>query len=970
MIKKIDLSGIWDFALDAAKEGTSRQFYSPSFQYTDTIALPGTTSIAKKGKPSDARETGFLTDPYLYEGYAWYSREISLGDEDLDKIIFLNLERTRLSRVWVDGEPAGEADSLTTPHRYDLTPFIKNKNPRLSILISNVDYPTKGGHLTSPDTQTNWNGIIGDISLNIYNNICIQDIKTFPDTSKKSVLIKITTVNSTGSNVTLPVKTDAALYGIDGDTGKKAGSLVKDIPFPAGRSSFEYEYFLGDDAVLWSEYTPFIYHLVLEINGTGEKTCTTFGLRKFAADKTHFVVNGMPVFLRGKHDGMIFPLTGACPATVKEWLDVMKISKSYGINHYRYHTCCPPDAAFTAADLLGIYMEPQLPFWGTMTAPGDEGHNGEEQQYLVNEGFRMLDTYGNHASYCMMSLGNELWGSKERMSEIITGYKNIDNRHLYTQGSNNFQHTPVILPEDDFFVGVRLSKNRLIRGSYGMCDAPLGHIQWDEPATDHNYDEAIHPSGTGSLQQNGAEEIEIQYGTGVKKVKAASPGGALVPEIPVVTHEIGQFAMYPDFREIEKYTGVLKARNLEVFKERLEEKGMADQAYGFFYASGKLSVQCYKEELEAAARSSLVAGYQILDIQDFTGQGTALVGILDAFMDSKGLVTPEEWAGYCSDAILLASFSKYIYTSGEEFNIKPALRYYNPERLAGKKLLAGLTCSGRCIDTKETAIPDGAYGLTWLENISFTMPQTEEPLVYKLELSVPGTAMHNSYEIYCYPPCFVLPCLNNNSGYNNSNNNGSTSASQVYKNEKHEVLITNGFKEAREALKEGKRVLYMPESLNEFIEGFYCTDFWCYPMFRDICVWMKKTVAVGTMGLLIQNQHKALAGFPSHVYSTPQWYKIVSNADCAVLDDVTDRSYRPIVQMIDNFERNHKLGILFEGKAENGSLLVCTSRLGKIKRAPEADQFFKSIFDYVLSDGFEPEAELDMDKLEKVFIKK
>ena len=142
---------------------------------------------------------------------------------------------------------------------------------------------------------------------------------------------------------------------------------------------------------------------------------------------------------------------------------------------------------------------------------------------------------------------------------------------------------------------------------------------------------------------NDAEEIEIQYGTGVKKVKAADNGGVLIPHIPVVSHEIGQFAVYPNFREIDKYTGVLKARNFEVFRDRLKEKGMLDQADDFFYTSGKLSVQCYKEELEAAARTKLLAGYQILDIQDFSGQGTALVGILDAFMDSKGHVTPEEW---------------------------------------------------------------------------------------------------------------------------------------------------------------------------------------------------------------------------------------------------------------------------------------------------------------------------------------
>ncbi len=630
----------------------------------------------------------------------------------------------------------------------------------------------------------------------------------------------------------------------------------------------------------------------------------------------------------------------------------MKISKSYGINHYRFHTCCPPDAAFAAADYLGIYMEPQLPFWGTLTAPGDENHNEEEQQYLIAEGYRMMEAFGNHASYCMMSLGNELWGSKEQMAQIIRDYKKIDSRHLYTQGSNNFQHTPVLLPEDDFYVGVRFSKNRLIRGSYGMCDAPLGHIQWEEPSTTHNYDDVIYPDNTESSAADETEEIEIQYGTGVKKVKAAKGEGVLVPHIPVVSHEIGQFAVYPNFREIEKYTGVLKARNFEIFQERLEEKGMLDQADDFFYTSGKLSVQCYKEELEAAARTKLLAGYQILDIQDFTGQGTALVGILDAFMDIKGHVTPEEWAGYCSDGILLAQFDSYVLTNGESFHPAMAIRYYNPEKLIGHSLHWDLSAGQTSFASGDIAIPDNTFGLVQLGNADIALPKNKDVVVYTLTLSVAGTRMKNSYELYSYPP--------------SQNSLGLEAVSNISQNGVH-LFLTQDFKEAASLLKQGKRVLYLPNEVAESIEGFYCTDFWCYPMFRDICEWMKKPVAVGTMGLLIQKEHPALAGFPSHKYSTPQWYQIVSHADCAILEDATDKAYRPIVQMVDNFERNHKLGILFEGKVGDGRLMICTSRLSEIADRVEVKQFTKSLLDYLTSDAFAPEDKFDIDKLKKVF---
>lgn len=963
MIKALNLAGLWNFAMDADKKGIDNELYRTV--PTDTIPLPGTISQARKGTPSDVRETGFLTDPYLFEGYAWYSREITLEDADLNKVIYLYLERTRMTKVWIDDVFAGEFDSLNTPHNYDITEYITKNTFRITILVSNVDYPTRGGHLTSPDTQTNWNGIIGEIALHLYEPVYLTNIKTFPDIEAKSVSVTFNAINRTNTDKVLKVGAKAFLTDISGDTGVTAPDAAFEINFPSGKGRACIHYSLGEDAALWSEYTPVVYRLELSITDSQEKAVTTFGLRKFSTTETEFLINETPTFLRGKHDGLIFPLTGAVPTTVEEWIRVMKISKSYGINHYRFHTCCPPDAAFTAADYLGIYMEPQLPFWGTMTAPGEENHNEEEQQYLITEGYRMMDAFGNHASYCMMSLGNELWGSKERMAEIIRDYKAVDTRHLYTQGSNNFQHTPVLLPEDDFYVGVRFSKNRLFRGSYGMCDAPLGHIQWEEPSTMHNYDEAIYPTKTEDANAEDAEEIEIQYGTGVKKVKAAKGEGVLVPHIPVISHEIGQFTVYPNFHEIEKYTGVLKARNFEVFRERLEEKGMLDQADDFFYTSGKLSVQCYKEELEAAARTKRLAGYQILDIQDFSGQGTALVGILDAFMDSKGHVTPEEWAGFCSDGILLAQFESYVHTNGETFSSAMAIRYYNPEALYGKKLHwelsntsrdavnTGLTVSDDTPSASgDVTIPDGAFGLVALGNVNITLPEGNEAAVYTLTLTVPGTGMKNTYELYSYPA--RKSSLNINI------------MSHLCQNGVH-LFLTQDFDEAENLLAQGKRVLYLPAEVKESIEGFYCTDFWCYPMFRDICEWMKKPVAVGTMGLLIQTEHPALRDFPTHKYSTPQWYQIVSNADCAILEDATQKTYRPIVQMVDNFERNHKLGILFEGRAGDGRLMICTSRLSSIADRAEVRQFTKSLLDYMTSDAFHPADELDMKKLRNVF---
>lgn len=487
-----------------------------------------------------------------------------------------------------------------------------------------------------------------------------------------------------------------------------------------------YSLFLDTAAAIcyteWSEYQPALYFLLYQIDEQ-DNGFVSFGMRKFCANGTRFTINGKPTMLRGKHDGMIFPRTGYAPTDVNEWIRILQTAKDYGINHYRFHTCCPPDAAFTAADLLGIYMEPELPFWGTVAAPGEEGYQEAEQQYLIALGDQMLDAFGNHPSFVMFSLGNELWGSPERLGEILRHYKARDSRRLYTQGCNNFQHFPLVLPEDDYFVGVRLSKERLIRGSYGMCDAPLGHVQTDRPSTMHQYDTIIFPEQKEDADGEAAEEIEIQYGTGVKKVKVSKSAGGLIPTKPVITHEIGQYEVYPNFREIKKYTGPLKARNFEIFRERLAAKGMLSQAEDFFQCSGALAAACYKEEIEAAMRSQYVAGFQLLDLQDFSGQGTALVGMLDAFMESKGLITPEEWRMFCSDCVLLAQFPSYTLISGEMFTAKVSMRtvlpqdgtvewvpsgMHQPAVFCGRASGSAMVCEEHFVLRKIRCIPAGA----------------------------------------------------------------------------------------------------------------------------------------------------------------------------------------------------------------------------------------------------------------------
>ncbi|WP_379152232.1 glycoside hydrolase family 2 TIM barrel-domain containing protein [Paenibacillus sp. sgz5001063] len=932
MLTKISLEGEWKLQLDEAKKGLVMPF-------VDVIALPGTTSHALKGPKNEQILVDALTDEYLFEGYAWYSKEFDIPEALSGKTCILHLERTRLTTVWLDGIEIGNRDSLNTPHVYDLGQ-LRSGNHTLTIRVDNTDYPTKGGHLTSKDTQTNWNGITGRIELQFYSESYLSGIRLDPDVSGRSVRITATLEGADAGMIAV------SAFSFNSETEQN----ITGQEYKISRGEFSVSYGLGPDALLWSEAEPNLYKISITLRGTGEGDSDqhelTFGLRDFKTDGDKFTINGQKTFLRGKHDGLIFPLTGYAPTDLEEWLRILGISKSYGINHYRFHTCCPPEAAFAAADMLGIYMEPELPFWGTITEETDEGHNQAEQDYLISEGYAILRAFGNHPSFVMMSLGNELWGSRTKIDSFLKDYKAFDDRHLYTQGSNNHQFVPEVLEHEDFFCGVRFSKDRLFRGSYAMCDAPLGHVQTDEPGTMKDYDEQFVPPALGNGNDPAVatgDTIQIQYGTEAKTVQAGDASGEWIPRIPVVSHEIGQYATYPDYAEISKYTGSLKAKNFEIFRDRLDDKGLGHLAEKYFECSGQLAVACYKEELEAAFRTRKLAGFQLLDLQDFSGQGTALVGILDAFMDSKGLISAEEWRTFCSDAVLLARFEKYNYVSGERFDAHVELSWYRNGSPDTLELQWELNADGGTLakGSSEAVIPAGSNYID-ICDISIALPEVVQMTKAVLSLWIPGTDIRKSYDVWIYP----------------QNTGGVLDDVHFFQELSPEAI---------NLLEQGQNVLLMPkpESLQNAVEGFYCTEFWCYPMFRSISESMNKPVPVGTMGLLIDNNHPVFRDFPCEEYSTYPWWNIIQNSKSIILDG-TDRSWSPIVQTIDNFERNHKLGFLLECSVGAGNLLICALDADKASVTPEGRQFLSSLTHYMKSADFKPQYRADVAELQEL----
>lgn len=905
---RLDLSGTWQFSVDLDDKGVEEQWFL--LDLADSILLPGTTDSNQKGTVNNDTTTLHLNRVYTYEGPAWYRKQVLIPEAWRDKAIRLVLERTKTSQVWVDNQHASTSGLLQSAQEYDLSGFLTPGKHTITIRVDNSLELTPFGnvHIYTDETQTNWNGIIGGVFLEASPKTFIEGVQVFPDVENRKVQINIDVNNGLAlkeAEVQLHVSKE-----LDGEIRKLKVSKHK----ISCESVVQLVYDLGDQMELWDEFRQPLYHLnvVLVADTIRDHQDVSFGMRQFKTKESQFVINGRATFLRGKHDACVFPLTGHPPMNVEGWTDYFQTIKDYGLNHCRFHTWCPPEAAFEAADRLGIYLQPELPFWGGL----DQDSIAE---VLYKEGLAMLKKYANHPSFVMFSPGNEIWSGHERIKQLIEKLKAFDNRLLFTQGSNNNIGYVGPMEGTDFHIAARTPYAH---------DTTLTHTRLTQSFADAN---------AGGILNSQTPSTRVNFSYAVEQIG-----------MPLISHEMGQYQIYPDYREIAKYTGVVQARNLEVFKNRLEKAGMPDQNQAFQQASGAWSALCYKAEMEAALRTVGMGGFQLLDLQDFPGQGTALVGILDAFMDSKGVIRRETWLQSCNDVVILPEFDKYCWTNAETFSAEIKIANYSNGAITSPLhwwVVGPDSIRLQQGKIESVSVPEG--GVSLLGTIEFPLSGIDEARQFTLRFWLEGTGYSNAYPLWVYP-----------AHLNPQADPG--------------ILVTRSMSQmVLEQLYQGKKVLLMPDEQwvgKNSTEGLFPPDFWNYGMFKSISEGAGRPVSPGTLGLLTDPDHPLFNAFPTNSHTNWQWFSIIKASRPLILD-ATGKNYRPIVQVIDNMERNHKLGLIFEFKVGAGKLLVCMANLESIKDKPEAAQLYQSIFNYMASDRFNPQEVADAALLEELFLK-
>jgi hypothetical protein len=916
--QRLTLDGQWRFSLDRADAGLREGWFNRALD--GKVQLPG--ALPAQGIGDDVsletRWTGGIRDPHWhkkpiyapysrpenfkfpfwlqpekhYLGAAWYQRDFEVPGQWSGQRVELTLERPHWeTRVWLNGKFIGSNLSLSTPHDYDLGVLEPGKH-LLTIRVDNRMIIDIGhdSHSISDHTQGNWNGIAGRIELRATPQVWIDELQVYPRIAARAVTVRGRIGNLTGNSGRGLVELQVGK--VDPNEGAAAKRQAVEVSWDARGGVFEHEILLGPEAAYWDEFNPALYRLEAALGS--HVTSLNFGLVEFSAEGTQFIVNGRKSYIRGTLECAIFPKTGHPPTDVESWRRIIRVAKDHGLNNIRFHSWCPPQAAFVAADELGFYLQVEASSWANSSTTLGDGKPVD--RWIYEETDRILRHYGNHPSFVLMAYGNEPGGPRHReyLARWVDVYKARDPRRLFTSGAGWPQ-----IPENQWHL---LPDPRVQAWGGGL----KSRINARPPETRTDYREFIQARN-----------------------------------VPVVSHEIGQWCVYPNFNEIPKYTGYLKARNFEIFRETLRARHMSDLAEKFLYVSGKLQTLCYKEDIESALRTPGMGGFQLLDLHDFPGQGTALVGVLDPFWESKGYVTAGEFSRFCNSTVPLARLDKRVFTQQEVLEFEIEVAHFGPAPLTGiwpvfKLVADDGTVRWRGHSVRQDIMPGNGKVLAQFKvSLSGIPAPARYRLVAGLSMAEDGRdpIFENDWDLWVYPPevnTEVPPGI---------------------------AVVDNLSDGALERLEAGGKVLLMlppqrvqgDRELGKVGLGF-SSIFWN-------TAWTERQPP-HTLGILCDPKHPLFARFPTDEHSNWQWWYLVSRAGAMILDELPPK-LRPTVQVVDDWFTNRRLGLVFEAALKEGRLLVCSIDLQTgLEADPVRRQFRHSLLAYMAGDQFRPKIQV------------
>lgn len=889
-----------------------------------------------------------FTRRHTYEGEARISRKITVPDYGTDRL-FVLAERARALRLLVDGEACAvfRQGTLSTPYIFELTGAAPGEHE--FTFLSDNSYPGMPkaaicySSAATDETQTNWNGILGECSMYTRPQNFIDSLRVYPRAVKKEEKNKaggyvldvcvelapgakkvykdakiILQSEALAAGELEDTQTLTEIISYSGEGLAEAGTDKEENP--KTMEIWFRDLPLRENVKLWDEDEGNLYEMAVTLDngmsaedkgGSTAECRTRFGIRSFGDNGSgRLALNGRAIFLRGEANCAEYPETGHPPMTIPEWKEMLLKYRSYGINFVRFHSHCEPEAAFAAADELGMLLQPELSHWDPKDAFGTE----ESYRYYRAELVDLLKTYANHPSFVMLTLGNELQAQdegRERMRELVRTAKRMDPTRLYANGSNAFYGEEGCDPESDFYTS-QSCKDVVIRGTFsGM----RGYLNENYPSADRTYDEAM-------------AEIRKEY------------------QKPVFSFEVGQFEVLPDFEEMESFHGISDPVNLKLIKKRVEERGLLPTWEKYVEATGELSRLAYREEIEAAMRTRELSGISLLGLQDFPGQGTALVGMMNSHLEPKpyDFARPERFREFFQECRILVKLPHYTYEAGERLIAEVEAANFGKRNiegvfcwtLAGKKSVSeNGNCEPAEIKSKNTVIATGEDteiticrpgSYTEVGGLDIPLDFVEKNTALTLKVRI-GDSI-SAYPIWVYRKTTPV-CPEN-----------------VYETRAFDV-------KTREILQNGGRVYLSPdadkESLPNSIKTQFTTDFWSVGTFAD---------QEGGMGQLIDTEHPIFKEFPTDFHTDWQWW-IMATKRAVILP----HPMKTIITEMDSYAFLRPMAQMIEFRCLKGKVLLSTMELHKSQQYPEVRALQASIYTYLSGENFEPAEEITEEEL-------
>lgn len=922
-----DLAGIWQVTFD---EGTVRDVRIPGTLDESGVGYEGALTGDSGTPESDSddlrdllRQEGLLfedeeeqtemqedagpsrcTRKYTYEGPIRISRTVKWTERPEHRV-FLEVERARFLRLFVDETevPYFSTPTLITPHVFELTGLIHGEH--LLTIVSDNSYrgmPREGilaSNMASEDTQTNWNGLLGRILLREERSSFIERLTVRTGSGKASCYMEIVTEEPGTWQVSL-----------------HSNALVKDytrtVTLKRGTTAVVIEGLeLRENAACWDEGKGLLYEMTADL--AGDRKTVLFGIRDLQIDERgRITLNSRTVFLRGTTDFAVRPETGYLPATEESWEAVFGAFRDYGANFVRFASCCPPEAAFSVADRMGILIMAELSLADSADAFSDD----TSRAYYRHELLKLLRVFGNHPSLAVVSFGSRI-GLKGEGSEfarhLLELARRTDSSRFYAIGSGAKKEGRFTRDDGDVLCYSELDggmpeatrRMAVIAADLGAC--PIlpdfseldlfsgfivpGHLL----AMQKNMERAGLMSSWKRLIENSGENALLARRETVSRAfrNPRLSGVALLSLQDFPGRDSALFGVLNSHMIPKPFDFSDPKRFRTFFSDQVLSIELP--AYSYVYGSDfRALVTCINYSGEDSLREvtwtltgpDIIASGSFPPVNAPSGGRTVLGCIRAKLITETDRASMEE---------------PLTETEEEPADFEELLK--NPLAFLEQQLRLEEEEEKR----EETGIP--------------------EPVA--LTLTVRSGKFREDRPVYLYPP--VLPVCPD------------------------DVFEADGISlDVLTILRSGGTVFLTPPATEEALPGSEATGFSASlprdPVHPD---------TVTTMGARIRKEHPVFRMFSTEDFSDLRWLRLMENSRAVELP----RGVNPIIGELDSCRGTRKLGKLFEFRCLNGNVFFSCLGLKEKIHLPEGRNLLRSIYAYLDSYDFSPSDAVSLDEL-------